>query len=181
MSEKCLYKKAQDDDDLDTLSTVCFQINPGVQLREVPTNGEEYLLKVIKERQSYSTVTKCNKDYSKFAKNQSCFVKELPHAKAPDKLKPTIEWQNIQVADFSDVRMYISRLLAKKSLWPKNLDTVAIESNNINSWKSFFAEREPTLRCVLGLNQTLLDRGLEMLTEILNKVEKGETIDHKTE
>lgn len=95
MSEKCLYKRAQDDDDLDTLSTVCFQINPGVQLREVPTNGEEYLLKVIKERQNYSTVTKCNKDYSKFAKNQSCFVKEVSLVSAADVMYMSCDYLSV--------------------------------------------------------------------------------------
>lgn len=75
--------------------------------------------------------------------------------------------------------MYISRLLAKKSLWPINLEKFEIE-NNLESWKSFFEEREPTLSCVLGLQHSLLDRGLEILTELLGEVEKGNTINHKT-
>ncbi|XP_028158764.1 gem-associated protein 2-like [Ostrinia furnacalis] len=180
MTEKCIFIAQKDDEDSDSLSSLCFQISPDVQLKEVPTNGEEYLLKVMKERKKYKTVTTCEKDYTKFAKNQSCFVHELSHAKAPVKLKPTIEWQNIQVADFSDVRMYISRLLAKKSSWPSTLTKAEIETNSINSWKSLFAETEPTLSCVLGLKQKLLDRGLEMLIQLLDEVKKGDTIDHKT-
>lgn len=77
MSHKCIYKAKKDDDDRDEISALCFQISPDVQLKDVPTNGEEYLLKVMQERQNYSIVTKCTKDYSKFAKNQSCFIKEV--------------------------------------------------------------------------------------------------------
>lgn len=178
--KKCIYKSRDDDENGDVLSSPCFRIGPEVLLKDFPTTGEEYLLKVMKERQSCSIITKCTKDYSKYSKNQSCFVEEVPHAKAPDKLKPTIEWQNIQVADFSDVRMYISRLLSKKSQWPNNVERVNVEDNSLRGWKCFFSEREPTLTCVLGLQHVLLDRGLEMLTEILGEVKSGNTIDHKT-
>ncbi|KAM3967679.1 gemin 2 isoform 1-T1 [Aphomia sociella] len=180
-SNKFIYKaNKHNEDDLESLTSPCFQIGSEVQLKEVPTTGEEYLLKVIKERQNYCTVTKCNKDYSIFAKNQSCFVEETKPAQAPDKLKPTIEWQNIQVADFSEVRLYISRLLAKKTLWPSNFKSINIEQDRMRGWKSFFDSNEPTLTCVLGLKHTLLDRGLEILTEILDDVKPGCSVDHKT-
>ncbi|CAK1602240.1 unnamed protein product [Parnassius mnemosyne] len=169
-----------DTDNPDDLLSPCFQINSNVELKDIPTTGEEYLLKVIKERENYSQVTKCDKDYSKFAKNQSCFVNELPLAKVPDNLKPTIEWQNIQVADFSDVRLYISRLLANKSHWPNCIKVVEIDQDNLIGWRKFFEINEPTLSCVLGLRYTLLDRALEVLTDIIDDVEPGKTIDYKT-
>ncbi|XP_026758646.1 gem-associated protein 2-like isoform X2 [Galleria mellonella] len=180
-SNKYIYKATRsNDDDAETLVSPCFHVGPEVQLKEVPTTGEEYLLKVIKERQNYSTITKCNKDYSKFSKNQSCFIEETKPAKAPDKLKPTIEWQNIQVADFSDVRMYLSRIQTKKTLWPSDLKKISVEHDSLNGWKQFFNTNEPTLTCVLGLKHTLLDRGLEILTEILEEVKPGFTVDYKT-
>lgn len=80
MSAKKKIIKAQhhdDDDDLDFLSSPCFKIDPNVQIKDVPSTGDEYLLKVIKERQKCLVITKCNKDLSKFAKNQSRFVKEV--------------------------------------------------------------------------------------------------------
>lgn len=58
-------------------NTPCFQINTDVQLKDIPTTGEEYLLQVIQERQNCSDITESNEDYSKFAKNQSCFVEEV--------------------------------------------------------------------------------------------------------
>ncbi|XP_047532876.1 gem-associated protein 2-like [Vanessa atalanta] len=178
-TKKHVYKTTTHEDDSDSLLSPCFKINSDVALKEIPTTGEEYLLKVMKERENYSTVTKCDKDFSKFAQNQSCFVKELPHAKAPDNLKPTIEWQNIQVADFSDVRMYVSRLLLKKSLWPSDVRKLDLDPNNIIAWKNLF-ERDPKLSYVLGLHNAMLDRGLEILIEILDGVKPGSTISHKT-
>ncbi|XP_045772737.1 gem-associated protein 2-like [Maniola jurtina] len=177
-TNKCVYKSKGDDEDSDSLMAQCFPISSDVELKEFPTNGEEYLLKVIKEREKYAVVSKCNKDYSKFARNQSQFVKELPHAKAPDNLKPTIEWQNIQVADFSDVRMDISRLLNKKSTWPKNMKKINIDNNTVVGWENYFKNNDPTLSYVIGVPQAHLDKGLEILIEMLDKVTPGETIDH---
>lgn len=86
----------------------------------------------------------------------------------------------MQVADFSDMRMYISRILARKSSWPSDVQKIEIEQNNLIGWKNFFMKSDPTLSCVLGLRYTLIDRGLEMLTETLNEVKSGYTIEHKT-
>ncbi|XP_023946806.2 gem-associated protein 2 [Bicyclus anynana] len=182
-TEKLVYKIQRDDDDSDSLSFTCFQIGPEVELKEVPTNGEEYLLKVKKEREKYSAVSKCNKDYSKFARNQSQFVEELPHAKAPDNLKPTIEWQNIQVADFSEVRMYISRLLSKKSNWPPNmkkLDTYFNDKRNSTAlWLNLFETEDSTLSLAISIPQAFTDRGLQVLTNMLDRVKPGETINDR--
>lgn len=199
------------DEDDESLSSPCFQIDPNVELKDIPTTGDEYLLKVMKERQSCLVVTKCNEDFSKFAKNQSCFVKEVNKGpchdqtfiqrqatltctsifykhlfyvhllqravnSAPISLKPTTEWQNIQVADFSDVRMYVSRLQAKKDTWPHAVKKIDIDCNDLATWKNFFENNSPTLTCVFGLDQALLDNGLEFLIGTLNKVKAGDTL-----
>ncbi|XP_072941305.1 gem-associated protein 2 [Epargyreus clarus] len=181
MSKKqVLYACNGDDEETEESMSPCFFINPDVELKEVPTNGEEYLRRVIQERKSYSPVSTCTINYSKFAQNQSQFVQQIEHATAPEFLIPTREWQNIQVADFSDVRMYISRLLAKKKLWPKDFKTINFDKDNIALWKGFFENNDPTLTCVLGLKQSLLDKGLEYVIETLDDVEPGQTIDYKT-
>ncbi|KPJ08682.1 Survival of motor neuron protein-interacting protein 1 [Papilio machaon] len=182
MPKKKVILKAQipDNEKTDALMSPCLYINPDVEFKDIPTTGEEYLLKVMKERENYSQVTKCQQDISKFAKNQSCFVAELPRAYVADIFKPTIEWQNIQVADFSDVRMYISRIISKKSQWSNTIRKIEIEQDNLLGWKRFFKMNEPTLSCVLGLPYTLLDRALEILTDIIDDVPPGKTIDYKT-
>ncbi|XP_013197178.2 gem-associated protein 2 [Amyelois transitella] len=178
---KCVFKNRCHDEEAesDVLMSPCFQISPDVELKDVPTSGEEYLLKVMQERQKCTTITKCNKDYSKFAKNQSCFVKEEPHAQAPERLKPTIEWQNIQVADFSEVRMYVSRIQKKRSVWPNDVKSIVFEHNNPKGWKNFFDKNEPTLSCVLGLQYTLIDDGLENLIQIIKGTKPGHSIGYK--
>lgn len=69
--KKIVFKKSKNDND-EYSGAQCFQINPDVVEREVPTNGEEYLLKVIKERAKCATVTRCNVDVSKF--NRKCDI-----------------------------------------------------------------------------------------------------------
>ncbi|CAG4954539.1 unnamed protein product [Colias eurytheme] len=179
-AKQCIFKLNKAEEQEDSLKSPCFQISKNVELKEIPTTGEEYLLKVMNERRNHATVTRCNIDCSKFSRNQSCFVEQVPHVKAPDNLKPTIEWQNVQVADFSESRMYISRLLAKKAQWAKDVTRIALDHTSSEEWREFFETREPTLTCILGLNHTILDNGLEILIESLNKIKPGETIPYKT-
>lgn len=151
-----------------------------MKIKEVPTNGEEYLLKVINERKKISTVTTCNQDYSKFAEKQTCFICEEPNASVPEEFRPTIEWQNIQVADFSDVRLYVTKLLSKKAIWNQNVKKAKFDYANGREWDDFFSKTEPTLSYVLGLPMAALDYGLEYLTDLIGATKAGQTIDHKT-
>lgn len=73
----CYKSKFSDDEDEDFLFSRCFAVSSDVQMREIPTNGEEYLLNVINERQNISAVTICKQDYRKLSLKQTCFVKEV--------------------------------------------------------------------------------------------------------
>ncbi|XP_063548469.1 gem-associated protein 2-like [Cydia strobilella] len=169
-----------DDDDL---LPKWFEIRSDVELKEIPSTGEEYLLKVVKERANIAAVTVCDNDITKFTKNQSRFYKEPPGTKpAPDKLKPTIEWQKIQIKDYTDVRTYMSNItddLTKRSLWSVKVKTIVIPDQSLVGWKIFFIDNDSTVTCMLGFNPQLLDMGLEMLTNIIREVPPGHTIDHK--
>ncbi|XP_061709093.1 gem-associated protein 2-like isoform X1 [Cydia pomonella] len=171
----------QTDDDL---LPKCFEIGSDVEMKEIPNTGEEYLLKVVKERANVAAVTVCDKDITKFTKNQSRFYKEPPRTKpAPDKLKPTIEWQKIQIKNFTDVRTYMSNIMAelsKRNLWSVKVKTIVIPDQSLVGWKVFFIDNDSTVTCMLGLTPQLLDMGLEMLTNIIREVAPGDTIDHKT-
>ncbi|XP_049875545.1 gem-associated protein 2-like [Pectinophora gossypiella] len=173
-------KISDHESDQDDILKPCLQIGSEVKLKDVPTTGEEYLLKVMKERQNYDAVTICKKDFSKYNKNQDRFIYEIPRASVCDKLKPTLEWQNIQVADFSEVRMNVSRLRAQKSEWAYKIKKLIKEPSNVAEWKQFFANSEPTMSCVLGLRNALVDNGLEMLIEILKEVKPGHSIEYRT-
>lgn len=102
---------------------------------------------------------------------------------APDKLKPTIEWQKIQVSDFSEVRSDLTKILVmlmKTGKMETKAKAIKIGDDTLEGWKVFFENNDPTLSCALGLKPDKLVRGLEMLVEILEEVEPGQTVDHKT-
>lgn len=174
-----------DDDTADSsiCAPVCFQIDPEIEYREVPTNGHEFLLRVMEERKRFPTITKCNIRLSELSSKQSVFAKERPPIKdAPANLKPTVEWQNIQVADFSKERMYITRLLSDKSMWPQ-IDTNELiielnKSGNVEAsfWNNLFGSQEPTLSCILAINQNKIEKGLSALVYSLKKIPEGESI-----
>ncbi|XP_073957422.1 gemin 2 isoform X2 [Choristoneura fumiferana] len=181
--KRVIYNARNTEND-DEEPSKCFQISPDVEMKEIPITGEEYLLKVIKERQQCAVVTVCDKDVSQFAKNQSRFYKEPAGTKtAPDKLKPTIEWQKIQVSDFSEVRSDLTKILVmlmKTGKMEAKAKPIKIGDDTLEGWKLFFESNDPTLSCALGLKPDKLVRGLEMLVEILEEVEPGQTVDHKT-
>lgn len=76
-SNKLTLNNHDDDSEPESLIARCFQISSHVKYKEVPTTGEEYLLSVMKEREKCAVVTRCKQDYSKFAKNQDCFIEEV--------------------------------------------------------------------------------------------------------
>ncbi|KAJ2948144.1 hypothetical protein O0L34_g9945 [Tuta absoluta] len=169
-------RKPDDLENSDDLLKPCFLVDPSVELKEVPETGEEYLLKVINERKKCKEITECDVDVSKFAKYQNCFVEDDPVIPVHEKLKPTIEWQNMQIADFSEMRMRMSRMKQKNLKKNQNIKSIP---HCLREWKLFFNGVEPTLTTVLGIQSASVDEGLEMVTEILKTVPPGESIDHR--
>lgn len=76
-SKKLILNYHDDDSEPESLIARCFQVSSDVKYREVPATGEEYLLSVMREREKCAVVTRCKQDYSKFAKNQDCFIVEV--------------------------------------------------------------------------------------------------------
>lgn len=64
-------------DNSEFLAPVCFHIDTNIEFKDVPSNGHEFLLKVIQERQSCPTVTKCKTDLTNFSSRQSVFALEV--------------------------------------------------------------------------------------------------------
>ncbi|XP_047026200.1 gem-associated protein 2-like isoform X2 [Helicoverpa zea] len=183
--KKFVFKHQQkdNDDDHEYLGTQCFQISPNVEEKEIPTNGEEYLLKVIKERAKCATITKCNLDASQTRKKLCNTVKEHKVPEKPEKLKPTIEWQNIQIADFSDLHMYVVRMAARKKAELPTIfqDTYRdfMQDGEIQ-WMQVFESTEPTLSHVVGLSHGVVETGLDTILSILQRIKPGESIDRRT-
>lgn len=181
-SRKCVYKKnSLDYDEEEFFTSRCFEISSDVQLKEIPSNGEEYLLKVIEERSKYAPVLQC--DYKKLRKkltrNEEPYLKEAASPASPNPLKPTIEWQNIQIADFSDVRMYIQQMLVKKLL-PTAIKDIELSKHRVKEWEPLFDNEEPTMSHVVGVSQSILDDGLDILIERLGSIKPDHTIDRRT-
>lgn len=205
MTDKKLVFNSQENDEY--LGVQCFQVDPNLEEKEIPTSGEEYLLKVMKERARYATISKCKLDHSVIYKNQCNSFKEVrtlifyflysyffslvlnnlklqattPHK--PDKLKPTIEWQNIQIADFSDLHLYVIRMAArKKELLPSIFQETYKDFivDDAIQWRQVFETTEPTLSHVVGLTHSVVEMGLETILSIMHRVKPGQSIDRRT-
>ncbi|XP_058793150.1 gem-associated protein 2 isoform X2 [Phymastichus coffea] len=105
-------------------------------------------------------------------------VRPLPECtKAPDYVNPPMEWQKSQVADFSDIRLYIAQIRneiieGKRSRRVSNIKLP--HASNKNGWIDTCintAENasyiEPTLTTILELSQPTIEQVLEYLVEFL--------------
>lgn len=103
---------------------------------------------------------------------------QIPRPKAPEILKPDLEWQIEQVAKFTHIRLYISRLLENRSQWPE-IQKIYIRQSP-EEWKNFFENNEPTLLCILGVDSNLYDLGIDHLTDTFDDIKCGDTIPYKS-
>lgn len=98
------------------------------------------------------------------------FILQEPLPSVQQTLKPTKEWQHIQVGDFSEVRSYVSRMRNN------NKEIVLKSGCEIILWKNIIHNYDPTLSTVIGLKPDQVDSGLENLLMLLKKTKPGETI-----
>lgn len=113
----------------------------------------------------------------------TCYKFQIEHPDIPEKLKPTIEWQNIQTADFSDLHLYVVRMAARRK---GELESIFQNSykeyleDGVIQWAVLITSVDPTLSHVVGLTQPKVDPGLETILSLLQKVKPGQTIDRRT-
>lgn len=75
MSDKKFIFKNNGNDDY--LGIKCFQVDPNVEMKEIPTNGEEYLLKVMSERANYASIATCKLSNSEIYKQPTSSFREV--------------------------------------------------------------------------------------------------------
>ncbi|XP_034950878.1 gem-associated protein 2 [Chelonus insularis] len=144
-----------------------------------PSSGEEYLKRVVLEAQQCDDVVVANIDRSKFKKPTGITPLE-GCVEAPSHFRPTVEWQNYQVADFSEVRMKMEGLKferAESTDWKNNLPTLP-PANSSTEWIDFCLgasnqeteAHQPSLSIILSMNQSMVEQVLEYLVdEVENK------------
>ncbi|XP_018301538.1 gem-associated protein 2 isoform X2 [Mycetomoellerius zeteki] len=100
---------------------------------------------------------------------------------APASLKPTVEWQQYQVADFSKLRLYVSQLkdeilIGKRKWRPPDIHLPDIDDQN--AWISFCLDGKeiikPTLNTLFCFSQSNVEQILEYLVQFVETERKVE-------
>ncbi|XP_012525396.1 gem-associated protein 2 [Monomorium pharaonis] len=159
-------------------------IDEDINLSLPPSSGEEYIKRVVIEARQCADVVVADLDPSCVKQPTKAYVKTLAGCvQAPANLKPTIEWQQYQVSDFSKLRLYVSQLkneilIGKRKWRPPDINLPDI--NDQNAWVSFClgAEEkiEPTLNTLFCFNQSNIEQVLEHLVQF---VETERRIEYK--
>lgn len=98
---------------------------------------------------------------------------------------PTLNWQQCQIADFSDVRLYVSRLkseIRSTKHQRKTLNVQLPSTDDEDGWYDFclgstakgYEARNPTLDIVFSMKQPTIERVLEHLVHLIEAQRKIE-------
>ncbi|XP_060561601.1 gem-associated protein 2-like [Ruditapes philippinarum] len=101
-----------------------------------PTTGNEYLRRVRMEASGCPKIVVADLDVKSLNKKQTVHVKEWigDHQPAPRGFAPSLQWQNMQVANFAEQRQNLARYKAKrKTLKVTKLPTVP-HANDVEAW-----------------------------------------------
>lgn len=97
----------------DTAFTIEYNEEENFDLNLPPTSGNEYLRRVQEEAKQCPKVVVASIDRTAFQDNQNVKFRELSGCHpAPKGFAPTIEWQELQISNFSEVRQRLSRFNA---------------------------------------------------------------------
>ncbi|GAB1867244.1 Gem-associated protein 2 [Camponotus japonicus] len=154
-----------------------------INLSLPPTSGEEYIKRVIIEAQQCADVVVADIDLSCMELSRGCVKTLAGCVEAPPSLSPTSEWQQYQVSDFSDIRLYVSQLKDEIQVGKRKWRIPDINLPSINDregWISFCLGNkekiEPTLNTLFCFNQSTVEQVLEHLVHF---VETEKRIEYK--
>ncbi|KAL0273904.1 UNVERIFIED_CONTAM: hypothetical protein PYX00_006471 [Menopon gallinae] len=127
-----------------------------------PSNGHEYLQHVMYEASNCPQVVVAAVDRSKLKNADTAKLSGNVKCNEGSELAPSLEWQQNQVARFSELRQKVNRLRKSKDFQPVKLPS----ANEEDKWyELFFGDEEikiaPHLRVLLSMNESLLGRVLE--------------------
>ncbi|KAL6431555.1 hypothetical protein ACFW04_007255 [Cataglyphis niger] len=148
-----------------------------------PISGEDYIKRVVIEARQCADIVVADMDLSCMKLSRGSIKTLAGCIQAPPSLSPTLEWQQYQVSDFADIRLYVSQLkdeihVGKRKWRPPDINLPEI--NDQNAWISFCLgskeKIEPTLSILFCFNQSTVEQLLEYLVHF---VETERRIEYK--
>lgn len=144
-----------------------------------PTTGNEYLRRVRKEASGCPQIVVADVNIDSFKNKQTVHFKQWigDYQPAPTGFAPSLQWQNMQVANFAEQRMKLARYKAKRqTLKVAKLPTVP-HANDIESWcKLCFGRIKPPARvkqptpvpAVMPLDNGVTSTSMQMAGHVTN-------------
>ncbi|XP_011684780.1 PREDICTED: gem-associated protein 2 [Wasmannia auropunctata] len=161
---------------------VVGDIDEDINLSLPPSSGEEYIKRVVIEARQCADVVVADLNPSCVKKPTKAYVETLAGCvQAPANLRPTQEWQQYQVADFSKLRLYVSRLkdeilIGKRKWRPPDIHLPDIDDQS--AWIRFCLggeeKIEPTLNTLFSFSQASVEQVLEYLVQFVETERKIE-------
>lgn len=159
------------------------EIDKNINLSLPPASGEDYIKRVVIEAQHCADVVVADIDRTRLKKPTIDIEPLSGCVEAPPWLGPTREWQDYQILDFSNVRLYVSQLkdeiqMSKRKWRPLKIELPEVEDER--GWVAFCSQEgrtvDPTLNVVFCLNQPTVEQVLEYLVQ---HVEQEKNISHE--
>jgi len=157
------------------------EISDDIDLNLPPTSGEDYIKRVVIEAKRCDSVVVAEIDESRLKKPTVNVPALAGCVKAPISLSPSLQWQQCQVADFSDIRLRIAGLRSniQNGKW-KNPSMALPDIDDRSSWLKLCSadvpegcsESLPTLGIIFSMSHPTIEQVLEYLVEIIDEQEE---------
>ncbi|XP_043499602.1 gem-associated protein 2 isoform X1 [Polistes fuscatus] len=147
-----------------------------IDLKQPPKSGEDYIKRVILEAKQYADTVVADIN-PELCKKPTMDIHHLPGCvKAPSSLIPIIKWQERQVENFKDLKLYViqmqDRIKSSKREW-KPQETQLPDIDDKEGWINYCSNESrddkenhsPTLTTIISMKQPLIEQVLEYLIE----------------
>ncbi|XP_046832164.1 gem-associated protein 2 [Vespa crabro] len=164
---------------MDSLREPAFyvgNIDEDIDLKQPPLSGGDYIKRVVIEAQQCADVVVADID-RECLKKPTVYVEHLAGCvEAPPCLGPTSDWQERQLANFRDLKLYVIQMKDEikkfKCKW-KSQEIQVPSIDDQRGWIAYCSEEctnenktcSPTLTILLRMKQPLIEQVLEYLVE----------------
>ncbi|XP_015189260.1 PREDICTED: gem-associated protein 2 [Polistes dominula] len=163
---------------MDYMKELAFHVEniEDIDLKQPPKSGEDYIKRVILEAKQYADTVVADINPDLFKKPTISIHHLSGCIEAPSSLIPTIEWQERQVQNFKDLKLYVIQMQdkIKSSKHNRKLQKTQLPHiDNQEDWITYCSKESsddienhsPTLTTVISMKQPLIEQVLEYLIE----------------
>eukprot|EP00268_Persea_americana_P049245 TRINITY_DN5265_c0_g1_i1.p1 TRINITY_DN5265_c0_g1~~TRINITY_DN5265_c0_g1_i1.p1 ORF type:complete len:441 (-),score=100.77 TRINITY_DN5265_c0_g1_i1:178-1500(-) len=173
--EEVCYEDDDSDDECDSIQRPAFVVEGEPDFESgPPQDGLEYLRRVRWEAAQCPKVKVVKLDRNKLKSEQTPYMPNIPEiAKCPVHLLPSKHWQEVFLADFSDLRQVLAQLENSSDEYLRKLPPISSDGSSKTRGNQEVLKNIPTVSAILGMDAV---SRASMLRARIDSLETADTV-----